>query len=162
MRGRRSRLKIAQSLQPSLQAPDRHSSHLVADESSRRCSHELLSRTLTSSQLLLTAAKKYLLSCLVRVPFFFYRWCGYNPWHLCVKAAKSLLCLAFSLSFPLFSTSFPWPRGAVSYLDAAALLWALIDWLCAPHSQVRPVSMGPWLPALSATAQSSNAAKKKT
>ena len=70
MRGRRSRLKIAQSLQPSLQAPDRLSSHLAADESSRRCSRELLSPTLTSSQSLLTAAKKYLLSCLIRVPFF--------------------------------------------------------------------------------------------
>lgn len=56
-------------------------------------------------------------------------------------------------TIPLFFTSFPWPQGAVSYLDAGALLWALIDCLCAPHSQSGQSAWGPgclpYLPLLS-------------
>lgn len=36
-----------------------------------------------------------------------------------------------------------WPEGAGSSLDAGALLWALIDYLCAPHSQSGQSAWGP-------------------
>lgn len=94
--------------------------------------------------------------------FFSYQWCEYNPWHPCVKAQNLFthVPLPFFPLFPfppciipLFSTSFPWPQGAVSYLDAGAPLWALIDCLRAPHSQSGQSAWGPgclpYLPLLS-------------
>ncbi len=69
----------------------------------------------------------------------------------------TFLCFFFSFFLPFYHPPLlhllPWPQGAVSYLDAGALLWALIDCLCAPHSQSGQSAWGPgclpYLPLLS-------------
>lgn len=76
------------------------------------------------------------------------------PW---LFSALSFSLASPSLYHPLPPLSppppLPWPQGAVSYLNAGTLLWALIDCLCAPHSQSGQSAWGPgclpYLPLLS-------------
>lgn len=73
--------------------------------------------------------------------YMFYYFCQWPRNHLRQPRVKPFhppsstsMCLfppffPLLVSSPLLSTYFPWPQGAVSYLDAGALLWALIDCL---------------------------------
>ena len=177
-RGRRSQLKIVLSLQksPPSNRPPLFTSHLITWEPCFRFSHEFTSWT---------ACEPWRCTCFsehiqpwrntvlwsLKLAFFFFQCIRNNLWHPCVKVQNLFILLPLFLSLlsssaciiPLFSSSFSWPQGAVSYLDAGALLWAVID--CPPSTASpqpdMPVSMGLGLSDLSASAQSSYAEKQE-